>query len=93
MVRLMNCSLAWTSPKLVLHQCDMLWAQNHPHRLTGVPAAVLRPGAQQGFSVEMKARLPASARSQEENEAQGPALGAALSLLPAFASQVLFSVE
>lgn len=64
-----------------------------PAQAHGFPAAVVRPRAQQGSLVEMKARLLASDRSQEENEVQVPAFGAALAFLPAFASQVLFSVE
>ncbi|XP_059551080.1 ran-binding protein 3-like [Myotis daubentonii] len=41
-------------------------------------------GAQQGSSVEMKARLPASARSQEENAVQVPALEKSVIAQPIF---------
>lgn len=63
LVRLTNCYLALTSAKLALNQCNKVSAAG-----IAVFLLISVPEGQQGISVTMNGRLPASVNSQEENE-------------------------
>lgn len=63
LVSLTNCYLAFTSARLTLNQCNKVSAAGITLFLSSSV-----PEGQQGISVTMNARLPASASSQEENE-------------------------